>query len=58
MFMVENVIEKDFYEELVDIQKSLLIKGKYVIYEKDSVKGYRIIHFDLPSGAIYREDKF
>ena len=57
MFMVEKVIEKDFYEELDSVHEDPWIKGKYVIYERDSNKGNRVIYFYLSSG-IYREEKF
>jgi len=55
--MVEKVIEKDFYEELDSVHEDPWIKGKYVIYERDSNKGNRVIYFYLSSG-IYREEKF
>jgi hypothetical protein len=51
-------LEKDFYEEVDRVHEDDLIKGKYVIYESDSIKGHRIIHFDLNSEALYREEKF
>ena len=51
-------LKKDFYEELVDVIEDSLVKGKYIIYERDLKRGYRIIHFDSNSETIYREEKF
>ncbi len=50
--------EKDFYEELEYVHKDGLIRGKYIIYEKNCDGTHRISHVDSASGAIYREDKF
>jgi hypothetical protein len=50
--------QKDHYAELFCVSSKGLIKGKFVIYENDPAKGHRIIHYDLPSDSVYREEKF
>jgi hypothetical protein len=51
-------LDKDFFEELECVCKDGLIKGKYIIYEKNNEGTHRISHVDSASGAVYREERF
>jgi len=44
------------YEMLEDIYHDGLIRGKYIVYERDNAKGIRITTLDSDSCAIIREE--
>jgi len=50
--------QREHYSELVGVVRDDSIKDKFIIFENDPIKGRRIIHYDLPSDSIYREEKF
>ena len=45
----------DRYEQLINVVPDNLVKGKYTIFEKDSIKGIRITIVDSITEAIIRE---
>jgi len=50
--------ELDRYETFSHVREDPLIPGKYVLYEKDSVKGTRMTVLDGKTGKIYKERRW
>lgn len=51
-------LEKDFYEELSSVDLEKPSENKWVIYEYDSQKGYRITEIDSSKGSVVRCARF
>lgn len=48
-------LEKDFYEELEYVYRCVPNNRNFVIYENDSVKGFRVCYVNCDSGEVFRE---